>query len=241
MRWCFWLTITLVTHGNQPGENQGIAPETAAADLRASLRTDRKALGASGGSGIFAQVAGLGVWAETQGRWLDPELWLRPAIAGGQEHELWFDESWQRYVKITHPGFYGQYPVPRPDGTPGLRPATPLEYLDRLALSNDLFADDWQVEGVLDHPAGARLVTSQPVVVGERPTDEQVDVYLRALEFERIPGKSYFASLPRSLAVFDGHNGNFLRGRSGQIFAIDVIPVPLTAELWRAMEAARKI
>jgi hypothetical protein len=229
-----------VSDGNGPGENQGIAPEAAAADLRGSVRAVRTASGETRDPGIIDQIFGLTQWGAIAGRFLEAGGWLRPAKNGGMEHELWFNAAQQRYVKITLPGRYGQYPTPRPDGTPGLRPATPLEYLDRLALSNRLFADDWLVEGLVESPAGPRIVTSQPVIVGERPDEAEIDAYMGALGFQRMPGKSYFLNEESRIAVFDGHEGNFLRGEEGQIFAIDVIPVPLSPALWRSLQAVRR-
>ena len=152
---------------------------------------------------------------------------------------LWFDESVQRYVKITLPGFYGQMPTPRADGTPGLRPATPLEYLDRLALSNRIFADDFRVMGIVDDRVGPRIVISQPVVVGERPENGEIDAYMEALGFSRLTNKSMFVRENDLIGVFDGHQGNFLRGATGQIFAIDVIPVRIGPALWRAIQLQR--
>lgn len=147
------------------------------------------------------------------------------------EHDLWFEESTQRFIKITQPGGFGRM-AKIENGRIWMRPAPPLVYLRRLSLGNEWFADDWRVVGVLIDRGFIRMVTSQPLVVGERPEQAEVIEYLGKLGFDRVGEEHAFCHRHRRLAVFDTHRGNFLRGGEGQIFAIDVITMELSLFEW---------
>ena len=135
-----------------------------------------------------------------------------------------FDGDGQRVIKITLPGFYGRYARMKLSGIE-MGPAKPLEYLDRLTLHNQLFEDDATVLGIVADKAGPRIAIAQPLVVGERPTTVQVVTFMAGLGFAPRLNASAFWREEDRVAVFDAHAGNFLRGPSGQIFVIDVIPI----------------
>lgn len=148
------------------------------------------------------------------------------------EHEVWFNDLWQRFVKITTPGGFGRFPK-LIDRKISMRPSTPLEYLRRMSMSNEIFADDWRVIGVITDRGLVRIVTSQPLVVGERPEQAEIDAYLGALGYERIADEHAYRHHRQLLGLFDTHKGNFLRIDGGQIFAIDVIPANLSDSTYR--------
>lgn len=146
------------------------------------------------------------------------------------EHEVIFDHQKQQVLKITLPGFYRNTLRLR-DGVVGLGPATPLEYLDRWALSNELFEDEVSVLGLVQNNAGVRLAVAQPLVVGRRPEREEIGDFMLRLGFARVRDTNLFFDFNRDLLVGDAHPGNFLRNDEGQIFAIDVLPVRATGGL----------
>ena len=226
-------------HGIGPRENQGIAPEAAAADFRGSMGSGGTPFGQA--PSAIEQEIGLRRWAEGCGRLLDGDDWLILARKGGMEHDVWFDDASHRFVKITTIGGWGNTPTFRPrDGKIGLRPATPLEYLDRMALSNAIFGDDVLVHGVV-MDRFPRIVVSQALVVGERPTDEEIDAAMAVLGFSRVvPGSKLFTGEfgGEPLLIADAHGGNFLRLEepAGEVFAIDVIPATMTPDLLAGVE-----
>ena len=218
-----------MSDGDRSRQIESIAAQAAAADLRAGFGSDAEASGFA--PDIFEQIEGLEKWAERAGRVLEPEYWVAAAGRGGMEHDLWFDSQGQRYIKITHAGFFGRYPALDSGGSLSLRPGTVLEYLDRLALSSELFGDDQRVLGVVGRGKACRLVTEQGLVVGMRPSREEINAYMDALDFSWVAStKAYFRSSD-GVAVFDVHGGNYLCGEGGQVFAIDVIPVRVGARL----------
>ncbi len=146
------------------------------------------------------------------------------------EHEVIFDHQRQVVLKVTLPGMHGNTLRFR-GGTVGLGPATPLEYLDRWALSNELFEDEASVLGLVQNKAGVRLAVAQPLVVGQRPEREEISGFMNKLGFARVRDTNLFFDFNRDLLVGDAHPGNFLRNEDGQIFAIDVLPVKATGSL----------
>lgn len=146
------------------------------------------------------------------------------------EHEVIFDHAAQSVIKITLPGLYGNT-LRLKNGAVKLGPATPLEYLDRWALSNELFEDEAAVLGLVNDPAGPRLAMAQPLVVGERPQPGEVEDFMKRLGFRRVRDSHLFLHFDRELLVGDAHPGNFLRNAEGHIFAIDVLPVKASGPL----------
>ena len=104
-------------------------------------------------------------WARESELWIDPPApVLAHFIRGGEEHRYWRGEH--RYLKATYPGRYG-FTVKAGPVYPGLAPAMPGEYLQRLCLANDHFGDDVRLEGVTREQGELVTFTSQPTVVGE--------------------------------------------------------------------------
>ena len=179
-------------HGNRPEKTPPTALESAAHDLRRILSTDGAEPARSLAERTAAEAHALRDWAQARGLILAPAHWLAPARKGGAEHVVWQDEAADRFIKLTLPGECGwtvdaeEYFdeswdewAPRPL----TRIATPIEYLDRLQLANDLFGDDIQLLGVLDAGSGMQVVTSQPTIRGEPPEPEQIAEFMQALGF----------------------------------------------------------
>ena len=107
----------------------------------------------------------------------------------------------------------------------GLRPGTPTEYFARFALQNTLFGDEQRFEGVLRGGRGEmQLITSQPMVLGERPNTAEIACHLGGMGFEPDAGQeaTAFYRVADNVAVFDAHARNLIKTPWGLV-PIDVV------------------
>ena len=152
---------------------------------------------------------------------------LEGFIKGGEEHRTLRGDH--VYHKATYPGRCG-FTVIDVNGQPTLTHALPGEYLNRLLLANETFADDIRLVGVTRENDGLVILTSQPTVIGTACDRGEMVTYFKARHFELIPNFSagYRGSLSfyrdlDQMAVFDAHPANFLRDRNGIILPIDAV------------------
>jgi len=184
-------------------------------------------------------------WAKESGCCIDSASWIERFAKdseGGQEHRVWFSESAGRYYKATHAGRYGWYAFvdSRYDKRTqedelfiGMGGATPLQYLDRLLLQNEVFADEIRLEGMWIEAEGLAILTSQPFIAGSPVKPAEILESMEMLGFERIPGlpanaDDCFSFYHRATRVgaFDAHTLNFVREHlSGDIVPIDLVMV----------------
>jgi Serine/Threonine/Tyrosine Kinase found in polyvalent proteins len=154
---------------------------------------------------------------------LPPEM---TAIRPGREITAYHDQSTGRVWKSTFPGEagFGQFGY-----------YTPAGYLRRLRLSNRVFGDDVEFEGMWSRKEGVSIVTSQsyihPHPVRFIPTEEEIVKFLADLGF------SYNESLmlwerADGVQLADTHNRNFIRAPDEAIIAIDVQPRLLPGHDW---------
>jgi hypothetical protein len=149
------------------------------------------------------------------------------------------------FVKATHSGRCGFTVIATPGG-PTLTHALPSEYFQRLIVSNRIFSDDVRLVGLAREDDGMVIVTSQPTIVGEGATREDMIGFFEGLHFALMPGFSagyrgaltFYRNLDQ-VAVFDAHPANFLRDRSGIILPIDGVVVECDDALAAQMEALR--
>jgi hypothetical protein len=155
----------------------------------------------------------------------EPDDWL--SARGGSEHVCRFVAESHRFEKLTKEdlaGWYVDLDVRR------LVPATPLQYLTRLDLHNEVFADDIRFVGVEIPPArpfSSRILTSQPHIEGDAPALVDLEAWLAALQFERVADLQVGASDARcyrqgDLWLFDVRPMNFVHN-GDDIIPIDVI------------------
>jgi hypothetical protein len=169
-------------------------------------------------------------WSEEKGCFFKD---LQPLKEGGREHDLTFAEESQTWLKFTKTSAAG-YIVSFESGMPALEPALPLEYLERLQMQNDLFADDVTFVGISGELYRPRIVTRQPHIKGEDATPEEI-VHLMTVElgFRQLSARfsvgyaDSLAFLREDIAVFDLRPANVVRTRDGLIVPIDAIPVRL--------------
>jgi hypothetical protein len=148
------------------------------------------------------------------------------------------------YLKATYPGRYG-FTVTAGPVWPGLAPALPLEYLQRLILGNHHFGDDWRLEAVGREAEELVIFTTQTTVVGEAADPEEVREFMEKRRLLLLDGMaighpgalSFYRDLDQ-LAAFDAHPANVLKDRDGVILPIDLILVEAGDALAAQLEAA---
>lgn len=172
-------------------------------------------------------------WAEEAGCFFEN---LQPLKEGGREHDLTFIEQGACWLKFTKPAAAG-YVVSFESGAPALEPALPLEYLERLILQNELFADTVSFVGVGGDRRQPRIITRQPHLAGEAASRQEiVSMMVDELGFRLLPERysvgyaDSLAFLRDEMAVFDLRPANVVRTPSGVIAPIDAIPVRLDAK-----------
>ena len=159
-------------------------------------------------------------------------------MRGGEEHQVWHDAAQGRYIKLTYAGRFGLaadaqwfFDAEREEAGAKafLRDATPLEYLDRLLLQNEVFGDDIRLLGIIDKARGMHVVTSQPDIDGGLVTLEEIVAFMAASGFTRIDAVRLghedalaFYRPADGLAVFDCHVGNFIKS-GPHVVPIDLI------------------
>ena len=169
-------------------------------------------------------------WAEEKGCFFEG---LQPLKGGGREHDLTFIEQSRTWLKFTKPAAAG-YVVSFDFGAPALEPALPLEYLERLLLQNEIFADRVSFVGVAGEKHRPRIVTRQPHIRGDDAMAAEIIFLMTAeLGFRQLPERfsvgyaDSLAFIREDVAVFDLRPANVVRTEDGLIVPIDAIPVRL--------------
>jgi predicted ABC-type ATPase len=170
-------------------------------------------------------------WARSNG-WLIDNASLFPhlgnEVRGGDEHDVWGDESTQRAIKLTLDTHFVQ--------------GSPSAYLENLQQQNELFNTGYAFEGVADDNGMARFVVSQPWVIGNSAEQKAKDAYFQALGFDAAADDMYY-SMGRDLLVSDAKPANVLQRADGTVQPIDVqvrAVNPRQAERYENMVAARQ-
>lgn len=223
-----------------------MAPESALHDIRRSLGADgaepperRRSLRER----YERERDALLEWARSSRCLLDARKYLNRVQGGGAEHAVFFDRDSQAYFKITRgfgltvgTNFHIGKRTQRYLGVPFVRQATPLEYLERLALFNGLFGDEIRVAGVLAEPESA-IVTTQPVIRGRDATPGEISAFMGTLGFAAVPGvvagrrdSASFFRAADSAAAFDAHGENVITGAAG-VAPIDLFVVRADEDL----------
>jgi len=148
--------------------------------------------------------------------------------ARGGEHVIEFRNG--RAYKQTHPETFGAKFNPE---TPNLFVwGTPLEYLQRWRLFNEIFnGADVRFEGVVMHPNGAlSLKISQPIINGEYPSVDNIEDSLGKAGWKNISLNTWEKETSRGkLLMTDAKPANF-KVSGGVVVPVDVI-VSLTAPI----------
>jgi hypothetical protein len=161
------------------------------------------------------------------------------------EHQGFYDQTSDRWFKITLANKAG-FVLDARDAVEGVagnfesRLATPLEYLERLRLANEKFADGIRFLGVINASDGWRLVISQPNVEGGPPSQKDVLQFFRWRKFRAVNEKTYYRAVD-NLLVGDAHTGNLKKLPNGSIVPFDVLLSQPAVSLRRSVEAPQTL
>ena len=145
---------------------------------------------------------------------------------GGQEHDVQIQLEFQRVRKTTKRNSYGFHPLRDTEsGRIGMRPALPLEYLERLELQNTIFGDDWQLEGAAENAGGSLyVITSQPFVTGQAASLPQIASLMKSLNFTLEDATlGAWSRASDGVLCLDAHPRNLIMDQSNRVLAIDLI------------------
>jgi hypothetical protein len=172
-------------------------------------------------------------WAEENGK-LGPSGRLPPVFARGGEHEVFFQQRTQRYLKATRLDRHKGYGIALGSRTHG---ATPSEYLDRLALQNLIFDDDIRLERIVANNGQPIIISSQPFIKGGAPTQEALDELMLGKGYERLDEGAYYDE-GAGLLVFDLFPRNAIQAADGRIYPIDPVIQRITRDFGEFLRQA---
>jgi len=176
--------------------------------------------------GIFRAIAaGQGLFLAEA-----PSELAETPTAEGNEHQVWYREKSATFLKATWPGHFGMKVVHRHDEEPQ---ASPVGYLHRWMLHNEIFGDSVTFLGALDTPQGLRLLIEQPAIEGEVATLDEIRSFFESsgwLPFA-VAGALAYYDAEREVVVSDTHLGNIIAMPDGQLAPIDLRVQPLTPAL----------
>ena len=112
----------------------------------------------------------------------------------------------------------------------GLKPATPLEYLDRLALHNEQFGQSVEFIGLVRQRGGLSLVISQIFLRGSKPSIPQIAEFMASKGFRKLGAANAYFRPEDHLAVFDAHARNLVLTENVPV-PFDVIPQSVSGRM----------
>ena len=124
----------------------GIPLQAFAADLRSRCEAVSRLQG--GGTYFHEEFAIFRQVAAEQALFLQhsPDILSRTPDEEGNEHQVWYLPDYKAVLKATWPDFFGLLVIHRPNDEPR---ASPVAYLERWALHNELFGDNVRFLGAL--------------------------------------------------------------------------------------------
>lgn len=210
----------------------GSLAEDAAAYLRGSGHTIE---GVGGNSNeIDRQIITLHEWAQKRNVVLTNAIvhGLKKHTGTTAEHEVFYRASDNRAVKLTYAGTFGVTPDPKGDQ----QAATPLFYLLRITLMNEVFDSDIKLEGIVmdeslligAHGKQPRMVVSQPWIrardaLNPHPTMAELSEFMELLGFSSLT-TAYFGWHHKEddITILDARPDNFISSCEG-IVPIDLV------------------
>jgi hypothetical protein len=148
----------------------------------------------------------------------------------GNEHQVWFRPDAHTYLKVTWPDFFGLLVLCRPDEE---ERASPIAYLERWHLHNELFGDRVSFRGVLEDHAQIRMVIEQKAIEGVPAMLEQIHDFFTGHGWKRftVAGEVAFFDPERNVAISDTHRGNIILMDDGLLAPIDLRVQPLSGAM----------
>jgi hypothetical protein len=146
----------------------------------------------------------------------------------GGEHQVYFQKRSRRYLKATLPSKHKGFGIALGSFVHG---ATPAEYLDRLDLQNAIFNDDIRLERVVAEDSTPIIITSQPAIKGEAPSQVELDEMMAAKGYEFLAEGAYYDEA-NGLLIYDLFPRNAVKVND-VIYPIDPVIQRVTAEFAR--------
>lgn len=134
----------------------------------------------------------------------------------GSEHEIWIVNG--SALKATMPGEAGRIWGTR-------RLALPSEYLERISATNDEFGMLWDFVGFAQECRQLRIVTTQPYLIGAKPTHPEIQEYMAdgGFRFHRHRLGNFWFRAPDNLMAYDAEPRNFVKLPTEGLAPIDLI------------------
>jgi len=148
----------------------------------------------------------------------------------GNEHQVWYLPDSRAVLKATWPGFFGLLVIHRPNEEPK---ASPIAYLERWQLHNELFGDGVRFLGALEEDGKIRLLIRQPAIAGVPATQDQIERFFTGNGWRRFMagGEIAFFDPERQVVISDTHRGNLILMDDGLLAPIDLRVQPVSGAL----------
>lgn len=158
-----------------------------------------------------------------------PELNRAPDDEGN-EHQVWFRPDAHTYLKVTWPDFFGLLVLYRPDEE---ERASPIAYLERWHLHNELFGDRVSFRGVLEDHGQMRMVIEQQAIGGVPATLEQIQDFFTSHGWQpfTVGGEIAYFDPVRKVVISDTHRANLIQMADGLLAPIDLRVQPLSGAM----------
>lgn len=196
------------------------------------------------------EVASLLSWIEAHGLWIEPQV-LSGARRGGVEHLILnLDDSERKVVrvaKLTKGESFGFLPTCddasySPDNWFPPQPATPAQYLRRMALLDELRPEiETSLEGFARINGTLRIVTSQRFIDPVAASPQSILQFFNGRGFQQV-NESVWYHPEHRIALFDVRPANVLT-YAGQLYPVDIMPVEpdpcMTALILKALSLKR--
>jgi len=177
----------------------------------------------SGVTYFHEELAIFNAYAGESGLYLaePPAELKRPPDDEGNEHQVWYLPGTESVIKATWPGFFGLLVIHRPNEELN---ASPIAYLERWQLHNEIFGDQVVFLGALQTDTGLRLLIRQPAIAGKPATDAEIQRFFTDSGWQRfvIEGNAAFFDPSRQLVISDTHRGNIILMEDGLLAPIDL-------------------
>jgi hypothetical protein len=199
----------------------GIPLQALVAELRSRCETASRL---QGGSTYHQEELGIfREFAAEQNLFLQapPDELRRVPDEEGNEHQVWYRQNSDAFLKATWPDFFGMLVMHRPGEEPK---ASPITYLERWLLHNELFGDDVRFMGALATDSGLRLLIQQPAIAGTPATDVEIQRFFTSSGWQRfiIEGDVAYFDPERRVVISDTHRGNIILMEDGLLAPIDL-------------------
>lgn len=177
-----------------------------------------------GGSTYFVEELGIfRECARQHGYFLanPPPALSHPPDEEGNEHQVWFLEKTNCVLKATWPDFFGMLVIHRSNEE---SKASPIAYLERWSLHNELFGDEVRFMGALEVDGKLRLLIRQPAISGIPATVREIEHFFTGNGWQRFvsDGEVAFFDPQRQVVISDTHRGNLILMDDGLLAPIDL-------------------